>query len=101
MQAGSNVTFIAAFLCFKIFFSLLCVGSGGLRCPPSKRRDALDLGRGFRVAGCGSLGYPAGAAAELLDWSFKLRHCTTPFSKRFLPWPLPRLGGEEGGILVK
>ena len=31
----------------------------------------------------GFRGYPAGAAAELVDGSQKLRCCTTPFSKRF------------------
>ena len=34
---------------------------------------------------CGVLGYPAGAAAELLDGTLKLRHCTTVFTKRLLP----------------
>ena len=28
---------------------------------------------------CGLLGYRAGAAAELLEGSLKLRYCTTPF----------------------
>ena len=32
---------------------------------------------------CGLLGHPAGAAAELLDGTLKLRHCTRPFGKRF------------------
>ena len=39
---------------------------------------------------CGLLEYPAGAAAELLDGSLKLRHCTTPFSSRSPPPPPPR-----------
>ena len=42
---------------------------------------------------CGLLGYPAGAAAELLDGSLKLRYCTTLFTRRFLPWALPGTGG--------
>ena len=34
---------------------------------------------------CGVLGYPAGAAAELLDGTLKLRYCTTVFTNRFPP----------------
>ena len=32
---------------------------------------------------CGFLGYPVGAAAELLDGTLKLRCCSSSFSKRF------------------
>ena len=39
--------------------------------------------------------YPAGAAAELLDGSVRLRYCTTQFSKRFLSWALPSSGRLE------
>ena len=37
--------------------------------------------------GClwGSLGYPSGAVAELLDGTLKLRYCTTVFTKRVPP----------------
>ena len=34
---------------------------------------------------CGVLGYPSGAAAELLDGTLKLRYCTTVFTNRFHP----------------
>ena len=34
---------------------------------------------------CGVLGYPRGAAMELLDGTLKLRHCTRLFSKNFSP----------------
>ena len=45
---------------------------------------------------CGVLGYPAGAAAELLDGSLKLRYCTTSFTKRFLPgW-----AGKRDGVIT-
>ena len=51
---------------------------------------------------CGLLGCPAGAAAELLDGSLKLRYCTTQFSRRLLPWTLPRSGRVvPGGSLGK
>ena len=51
-----------------------------------------------RRAVCGSLGYPAGAASELLDGSLKLRFCSTPFSNRFPPWSVPGDGvvGSRG-----
>ena len=43
--------------------------------------------------GCmGVLGYPKGSALVLIDGTFKLRHCTTLFSMRFLPWSVPRVG---------
>ena len=32
------------------------------------------------------------SASELLDGTLKLRHCTTLFTTRFLPWSLPRVG---------
>ena len=41
---------------------------------------------------CGVLGYPKGSASELLDGTLKLRHCTTIFTMRFHPWPLPKIG---------
>ena len=47
---------------------------------------------------CGLLGYPAGAAAELLDGSVKLRCCTTLFGKRIPSWSFPRFNrlGSDG-----
>ena len=45
---------------------------------------------------CGVLGYPKGSALELLDGTLKLRHCTDLITKRFLPWPLPRVGSGVG-----
>ena len=45
---------------------------------------------------CGVLVYPKGSAAELLDGTLKLRHCTTIFTTRFLPWSLPRVGNGGG-----
>ena len=43
--------------------------------------------------------YPAGAAAELLDGTLKLRYCTTSFSSRFPSWSLPWNGaGERDGV---
>ena len=44
----------------------------------------------------GVLGYPKGSAAELLDGTLKLRHCTTKITMRFLPWSLPRVGNGGG-----
>ena len=44
----------------------------------------------------GFLGSPAGAAAQLLDGTLKLRCCTTIFTKRFHPWVLPRFGDGVG-----
>ena len=44
----------------------------------------------------GVLGYPKGSALELLDGTLKLRHCTNLFTKRFLPWSLPRVGSGIG-----
>ena len=42
-------------------------------------------------------GYPAGAAAELLDGTLKLRYCTTVFTNRFaFPWVLPGFGKGIG-----
>ncbi len=38
------------------------------------------------------MGYPQGSASELLDGSLKLRYCTLPFTRRFPPWSLPRVG---------
>ena len=37
-----------------------------------------------------------GSALELLDGTLNLRHCTTLFTMRFLPWSLPRVGNEGG-----
>ena len=37
-----------------------------------------------------------GSALELLDGTLKLRHCTDLFTKRFLPWSLPRVGSGIG-----
>ena len=56
-------------------------------------------------AACGVLGYPKGSASELLDGTWKLRHCTTLFTMRFPSPPpphthtrsLPRVG-NDGGI---
>ena len=55
---------------------------------------ALDL---WRVVTSVPQGYlwdswvsKAGAAAELLDGTLKLRYCTTVFTHRFAPWVLPR-----------
>ena len=45
---------------------------------------------------CGVLGYPKGAAAEFLDGTLKLRHCTTIFTTRFPPWSLPSVGNGGG-----
>ena len=45
---------------------------------------------------CGLLGYPQGSASELLDGTLKLRYCTLPFTKRFPPWSLPRVGSQIG-----
>ena len=45
---------------------------------------------------CGVLVYPKGAAAELLDGTLKLRHCTEVFTVRFSPWCLPRVGNGSG-----
>ena len=45
---------------------------------------------------CWVLGYPEGSAAELLDGSWKLRHCAAVFTKQFLPWVLPKLGRGVG-----
>ena len=42
------------------------------------------------------LGYPKGSALELLDGTLKLRQCTDLFTKRFLPWSLPRVGSGVG-----
>ena len=42
------------------------------------------------------LGYPSGAAAELLDGSLKLRCCTTHCSSLFSPWCVPGVGGLAG-----
>ena len=42
------------------------------------------------------LGYPSGAAAELLDGTLKLRYCTTIFTTRSPPWSLPRFGNGSG-----
>ena len=42
--------------------------------------------------------YPAGAAAELLDGSLKLRPSLHhPFCRRFPPWSISRLGGVFPG----
>ena len=43
------------------------------------------------------MGYPKGAAAELLDGTLKVRHCTDLFAMRFHPWSLPTVGysGEK------
>ena len=48
------------------------------------------------------MGYPKGAAAELLDGTLKLRHCTTLFATLFTPWSLPRVGngGGQGSLLL-
>ena len=43
---------------------------------------------------CGLLGYPQGSASELLDGTLKLRYCTLPFTRRFPPWSLPRVGSQ-------
>ena len=43
---------------------------------------------------CEVLGYPEGSVMELLDGTLKLRHCTTLFTKRFPPWPLPKDGNR-------
>ena len=40
--------------------------------------------------------YPKGSAFELLDGTLKLRHCTTLFTLRFHPWPLPGVGNGGG-----
>ena len=45
---------------------------------------------------CGVLDYPKGSALELLDGTFKLRYCTDLFTKRFLPWSLPKVGYGVG-----
>ena len=45
---------------------------------------------------CGVLGYPSGAAAELLDGTLKLRYCTTVFTNRFTPWVFPRFSDGVG-----
>ena len=45
---------------------------------------------------CEVWGYPIGSALELLDGALKLRHCTTLFTMRFLPWSLPRVGIGSG-----
>ena len=53
---------------------------------------------------CGILGCPAGAAAELLDGTPKLRYCTTSFTNRFPPLVLLRLGdgvGKKGAVAFK
>ena len=42
------------------------------------------------------MGYPRGAAMELLDGTPKLLHCTRLFSKSFPPWNLPRMGRSPG-----
>ena len=47
---------------------------------------------------CDLLGYPSGAAAELLDGTPKLHYCTTPFSRRFLPWKISGLSGRDPTI---
>ena len=46
---------------------------------------------------CGVLGYPKGSALELLDGTLKLRYCTDLFTKRFLPWSLPKVDSRVGG----
>ena len=45
---------------------------------------------------CGVLVYPKGSAAELLDGTLKLRHCTTALTMRFLPLSSPRVGNGGG-----
>ena len=45
---------------------------------------------------CDVLGYPGVSALELLDGTLKLRHCTTLFTMRFLPWSLHRVGNGGG-----
>ena len=45
---------------------------------------------------CGVLGYPTGAAAELLDGTLKLRYCTTVFPNRFFSWVLLTSGSGVG-----
>ena len=45
---------------------------------------------------CGVWVYPKGSAAELLDGTLKLRHCTAVFTMRFHPWSLPRVVNRDG-----
>ena len=45
---------------------------------------------------CGVLGYPGSSALELLVGTLMLRHCTTLFTMRFLPWSSPRVGNGGG-----
>ena len=45
---------------------------------------------------CGVLGYLKGSASELLDGTLKLRHFTTIFTMRLLPWSLPKVGNGGG-----
>ena len=43
-------------------------------------------------------GYPDGAVTELFSSSLKLRYSSTPFSKKFLSWPVsPSPGCFTGG----
>ena len=43
----------------------------------------------------------AGAVAEFLEGSLKLRNCTIPFGERFGPWSLPRFYRLEPGSGVR
>ena len=52
-----------------------------------------DLSQSMPQGCMWSLGYPAGAAAELLDVTFNLRYCTTSFSRHC---PLHKQGGWVG-----
>ena len=45
---------------------------------------------------CDLLGYPCGAAAELLDGTLKLRYCTSTFSTKLSPWSIPGVHGRSG-----
>ena len=47
---------------------------------------------------CVVLGYPKGAAAELLDGTLKLRYCTTVLTRRIPLWSLPGRGDGKRDI---
>ena len=47
---------------------------------------------------CELFGYPRGAAAELLDGSRKLRHCTSTFSTELPPWSVSGVYGRGGVV---
>ena len=57
---------------------------------------SLPLDTQCLVAVCGVFGHRAGAAAELVDGTLKLRYCTTSFTKRFTPG---QLQGTVGGLV--